>query len=169
MNTSTELLAELNGFRIAEGKAPYKDWRSTRHASMLAEYRKKAQSEDFESSAEEIAAQKARPSVIEKETDVTIETLESTTSVSKAPKQPKASVGKEKTVAKDRGPTYKEVANYDRSAVMKPVEFVHAFLNQHGHELTRKEAVVQLVSKGINYATARTQYQRWFTNNKKGA
>lgn len=64
-----------------------------------------------------------------------------------------------------RGPTYKEIANYNRSAILKPLEFIHKFLDDNPH-LTRKQAVSELVGKGINYSTARTQYQRWFTKRK---
>lgn len=67
----------------------------------------------------------------------------------------------------DKIPTYKEFARYDKSAVEKPVAFVHSFLDQHGGELTRKEAMHALVKvHGVNYSTARTQYQRWYAEHK---
>lgn len=63
----------------------------------------------------------------------------------------------------DKVPAYKQFMNNTRSTIMKPVEFVHAFLDANP-ELTRKAAVHALVEKGINYSTARTQFQRHFAN-----
>lgn len=62
-------------------------------------------------------------------------------------------------------PTYKDVANYDKSTVESPVQYVHSFLDRNP-EMTRKEAVTALQAKGVNFSTARTQYQRWFTKRK---
>jgi hypothetical protein len=61
--------------------------------------------------------------------------------------------------------TYKQAAYYGESTVEKPVEFVHAFLSENPN-LTRKQAVIALQGKGINYSTARTQYQKWFSARK---
>jgi len=63
-------------------------------------------------------------------------------------------------------PRHKEFAVYGRSSLLSPVAFVHSFLNQHGKELSRKDALFQLSQKGVNNHTARTQYQRWFAANK---
>lgn len=66
---------------------------------------------------------------------------------------------KTKTVA------LKTLATHEKSTVIKPVDFVHNFLdNVTG--LTRKEAIIALVEAGVNYSTARTQYQRWFSKQK---
>lgn len=65
-------------------------------------------------------------------------------------------------------PSYKEFARYEKSLKEKPLAFIHAFLSENP-TLTRKQAVHALVSDhGINYSTARTQYQRWFVANKRG-
>lgn len=78
---------------------------------------------------------------------------------------------------KEKAKTYKEIANYNKSAIEKPVQFIHAWLtDQLNMKLdgylpalpSRKEAVTYFVSLGINYSTARTQYQRWFSARKKG-
>lgn len=152
------LLAELNAFRAAEGKAPFADWRKARHMPMLEAYRAAA----FEAPADELAAQQGRPSTEEVEgTDTHGE--EAPEEVAPAAHQANA----EDVPAKEKAPAYKDFANYDRSSVLKPVEFVHQFLDAHP-ELSRKAAVQALVEAGVNYSTARTQYQRWFTK-KKGA
>lgn len=79
----------------------------------------------------------------------------------KAPAAPKA------TPAATTGtPPHKQFAVYGRSAVLSPVQFVHEFLNAKGKDLTRKQAIHALSEAGVNYSTARTQYQRWFTANK---
>jgi hypothetical protein len=64
-------------------------------------------------------------------------------------------------------PAYKVLARMSgsTSTVAKPVEIVHSFCDQNAH-LSRKEAVAALVEMGINYSTARTQYQKWFTARK---
>lgn len=65
-------------------------------------------------------------------------------------------------------PSYKQFARYEKSAIVHPVDFIHTFLAEHGDKMTRKEAVHHLVTReGINYSTARTQYQRWFAGHKK--
>lgn len=58
-------------------------------------------------------------------------------------------------------PTYKQLARYGKSSIESPCEFVHQFCNEHA-ELTRKQAIAALMERGINYSTARTQYQKWF-------
>lgn len=68
-------------------------------------------------------------------------------------------------VAEVKSPALKTIATTARSAVLKPVEFVHAFLDA-AEPMTRKAAIQTLVELGVNYSTARTQYQRWFTINK---
>lgn len=46
------------------------------------------------------------------------------------------------------------------SKIAAPVEFVKKYLDEHP-DLPRKDAIDTLTRKGVNYATARTQYQRW--------
>lgn len=63
--------------------------------------------------------------------------------------------------------SYKEAARYDKSLIEKPVGFVHQFLSDNPG-LTRKEAVIALTEGyGVNYSTARTQYQKWFAKQPK--
>lgn len=61
--------------------------------------------------------------------------------------------------------TLKSIVTNNPSTIVKPVDFVHAFLDA-APDLGRKQAIIALVEAGINYATARTQYQRWFTKRK---
>lgn len=56
---------------------------------------------------------------------------------------------------------YKTWAKYAPSSVDKPCAFIHSFLDAHP-DLTRKQAMHALALYGINYSTARTQYQKWF-------
>jgi hypothetical protein len=64
-------------------------------------------------------------------------------------------------------PAYKDFQLYGRSVALSPVATVHSFLNKHGAELSRKDALFELSKLGVNYATARTQYQRWFSGRGK--
>lgn len=70
-------------------------------------------------------------------------------------------------VAETKSVALKTLATKEKSTVIKPVDFVHVFLD-NATNLSRKEAIIALVDAGVNYSTARTQYQRWFTKNKKG-
>lgn len=63
-------------------------------------------------------------------------------------------------------PRYKDFQVYGKSTALSPVKVVHDYLNAHGKALSRKQALCDLAAMGINYATARTQYQRWFSANK---
>jgi hypothetical protein len=69
------------------------------------------------------------------------------------------------------GPSYKELAreHSSPSEVTGPVAFVHSWLADNGRNVTRKQAIASLVSKGVNYSTARTQYQRWFEATREAA
>lgn len=53
------------------------------------------------------------------------------------------------------------VVEPNQSTIAKPVQFVHKFLDNNP-TLGRKEAIEHLSRKGVNYSTARTQYQKWF-------
>lgn len=66
---------------------------------------------------------------------------------------------------KVKQPTYKEFARYDRSSVLNPVKAIHDFLDANP-DLGRKESTKRLIEMGVNYSTARTQYQRWFSKRK---
>ncbi|QIG68907.1 hypothetical protein EVB71_055 [Rhizobium phage RHph_Y55] len=52
-----------------------------------------------------------------------------------------------------------------RSKVARPVEFCKKFLDKNP-EMPRKEAIAKLHAKGVNFATARTQYQKWFKEHR---
>lgn len=68
---------------------------------------------------------------------------------------------------KSKQPAYKVLARQSEatSSVDNPVAFVHAFCSANPG-MTRKETVAALVAQGVNYSTARTQYQKWFTAQK---
>lgn len=154
MANNVELLAELNSFRIAEGLEPYADWRKARHMNQLDEARKilaNRKAAEFEASEAELAAQTLRP----------VAEVEDATTEEAAPV-----VTPEPVAAPEKMKSYKQVANYEKSSKESPVAFIHAFLSANP-TLSRKAAVIALTSEhGINYSTARTQYQRWFTANK---
>lgn len=67
------------------------------------------------------------------------------------------------TSIKTQAETLKAIAakGAHKSVVAKPVNAVHTFLNANSN-LGRKEAIAALVNQGVNYFTARTQYQTWF-------
>lgn len=64
-------------------------------------------------------------------------------------------------------PAYKVLANKSdkKSSLDNPVKFIHDWLNENP-DVKRKQAVTTLVGLGVNYSTARTQYQRWFAGRK---
>lgn len=176
--SNIELLAELNAFRAAEGKDALKDWRNARHMPMLEVYRhnkkfneimsRSKPDDEFEASQAELAAQTVRP-VAEAEEEVsTTESAEGFTNETDGDFAGNKAV-QEKAAELAKSKTYKQIANYDKSAIEKPVAFIHQFLSDNPG-MTRKEAVIALTEGyGINYSTARTQYQRWFAKQGKGA
>lgn len=192
---ANELLTELNAFRAAEGKEAFKDWRKARHMPMLEDYRNVGQkTDDFEMSPDELAAQVDRPKV-EEESDAAasehatdalayalsgmhaqVEKLTASTEEPSAEDRLRSATSADfagnkgvqdaaREIAKAK--SYKEVAYYGKSTTDKPVAFIHQFLSDNPG-MTRKEAVIALTEGyGINYSTARTQYQRWFTAQKQ--
>lgn len=172
--TNVELLAELNAFRANEGKAAFADWRPARHIPMLETYRAAKPADNFEATTEELAAQQVRPAdevVVETEVKPQVDILaklqaenEKANEKIVARKEDKpAKVAKEKA---PKGKSYKEAARYDKSAIESPVKFVHSFLDANPG-LSRKDAVIALTEQhGVNYSTARTQYQKWFSARK---
>ncbi|QIG73278.1 hypothetical protein EVC02_057 [Rhizobium phage RHph_N17] len=64
-----------------------------------------------------------------------------------------------------RAPVESESAVESRSTVARPVEFCKKFLDKNP-EMPRKDAIAKLHAKGVNYATARTQYQKWFKEHR---
>ena len=175
--TNVELLAELNAFRTAEGKAAFADWRPARHAPMLETYRAAKPADNFEATTEELEAQAMRPENSWPVVEVTSSSATLDEVVEKLVEENKkanekivarvedkpAKVVKEKA---PKGKSYKEAARYDKSAIESPVKFVHSFLDANP-DLSRKDAVIALTEQhGVNYSTARTQYQKWFTARK---
>lgn len=153
MNTTTtaEKLATLNAFRELEGKAPFADWRNARHQPILDAYRAAANDaalleEDLSDEPDALIVTKNGEMVRESEL-----TTEEAAKVTGAPKPPAY-----KVLARQSGP---------KSTIEKPVDVVHGFLNENP-EMKRKEAIAALVGMGVNYSTARTQYQKWFSARK---
>lgn len=70
-------------------------------------------------------------------------------------------------VVAEKLPSYKVAANHAKSTIEKPVDFVHAFLDENP-DLGRKASVIALQRAGVNFSTARTQYQKWYQA-RKGA
>jgi len=132
------LLNELNAFRATESLAPFADWRKARHMPMLEAYR--------------VAVVKDEPVVVEEAKGALAAKVDEF-----------APIGE----ATDKLPAYKVLARQsgDKSAIENPVAFVHAFCSEHP-DMKRKMAVASLVGFGINYSTARTQYQKWFSARK---
>lgn len=65
-------------------------------------------------------------------------------------------------------PSYKQMVrdHGGYSKIENPVEFIRGFLDANP-AMTRKQAVAALVAvHGVNYSTARTQYQKWYTKHK---
>jgi len=174
--TNIDLLTELNAFRTAEGKAAFADWRPARHMPMLETYRAAKPADNFEATTEELAAQQVRPvdefvQVVESITanaDAVIEKLveENKKANEKIVARKEDKPAKVVTEKAPKGKSYKEAARYDKSAIESPVKFVHSFLDNNPG-MSRKDAVIALTEQhGVNYSTARTQYQRWFTARK---
>lgn len=63
--------------------------------------------------------------------------------------------------------TYKdlETKHAAHSRVPNPFKVVWGFLDANGKGMKRKDAILALLNKGVNYSTARTQYQLWFQKN----
>lgn len=138
--TNTDKLTALNAVRAKDGLAPLADWRNARHQPMLDEYLAKERS--AAAYAEAVAYAEAAAAIIMK-----------------------AKKAKKEKGPKDPTPAYKRMAHYVKSAIENPVQFVHSFLDANPG-MKRKAAVAALVEQGVNFSTARTQYQRWFTARK---
>lgn len=151
--SNTAKLEALNAFRKVEGLAPYADWRPARHQQQLDSYL----------AAAEAPAMTSLASVIE---DVAEEVAPSLSEIAGNAdfadhKELQAAA---KITAKSK--TYKQVARYGKSSPDNVCGFIHQFLSDNP-DMTRKEAVIALTEGyGVNYSTARTQYQRWFAARK---
>lgn len=166
--TNTERLARLNVFRVAEGKAPFAEWRNARHTPMLNEYlaaQAAAFVEDEERADPAGPGTNADAPVIALDLGAVHENALDVVNANPADLVLPGSDESVEVAPKAKAPSYKDFANYDKSSVVKPVEFVHGFLDANPG-LSRKAAVQALVEAGVNYSTARTQYQRWFTARK---
>lgn len=135
--------AALNAFRAIDNLPPFADFRAARHAAPLAAYEVEystAATNMFEEAL--IAEQEARAAD------------EATSEIATATKLP----------------AYKVIArNTGNSVPDSPVALVHAFCDANP-TMTRKQAVSALVTvHQVNYSTARTQYQKWFSKHKATA
>lgn len=159
----------LNAFRAADGLDPYKDWRKARHQSQLDAYMAAQTAEtpvdahdpdgdDLDTVADTLTGGDDTTEQVNGKDTNFVEAMKSNDFANKE-------VGD--AAAAEKRPTYKEMANYEKSTIDKPVGFIHQFLTEHP-TLTRKQAVGALMDYGVNYSTARTQYQRWFSKRKQG-
>lgn len=139
--TTTEKLVELNEFRAHDGKAPFADWRNARHQPMLDAYR--------EAAAEAIREEEVLAACGQDDGMAGASAVELVTPTA------------------EKLPAYKVLANKSgkKSSLDNPVKFIHDWLNENP-DVKRKQAVTTLVGLGVNYSTARTQYQRWFSGRK---
>ena len=134
-------LETLNSYRAINGKEPIAAWRQARHQPMLDAYEAEAAAIMSAAAADAGDADKMPIDHINQDFG-------------------NAQVAE--IIKAEKIPGYKTFARYDKSSVDKPVAFIHQFLANHPN-LTRKQAVAALIAYGINYSTARTQYQRWFS------
>ncbi len=133
-------LAALNAFRALDNLAAFADFRNARHAAPLAAY--------------EVEYSTAATNLLE---DALLAEQEATA----------AAAAVVEVVAAEKLPAYKVIARDQRHSVPEsPVALVHAFCDANP-TMTRKQAVSALVTvHQVNYSTARTQYQKWFTKHK---
>lgn len=143
MTTAITNLLALNTFRAIENLPAFADYRKARHEPMLVAFEG-----EYADAALSIADAIADAAALAAKAN---ETTEVVTEV-KAPRV-----------------TYKTLPHFVPSTVESPVAFVHGFLNANA-DMTRKNAVASLVNDhGVNYATARTQYQRWYAKRNAAA
>lgn len=177
-HTPAQKLEVLNAFRAADGKPALKDWRETRHMPMLTAYREAQEAlQDFEMSEGERASQVGRESAdIARDEALLAPKVEVKVKGAKRLKPGVHTAKITEVTADEKGvmkisyevvkaPSYKEMPRHAKSQVEKPFVLVHAFLDANP-TLTRKQAVAALVEQGVNFYTARTQYQRWFSKRK---
>ena len=138
-------LEVLNTYRKACGLDPIAAWRQARHQPMLDQYEAAAQQQIEREGAEQSGPLK----------DAVAFHDFASAAISEAAKATKI-------------PPYKTFARYTKSSVDSPCGFVHQFLTEHP-DLTRKQAMFALAQYGVNYSTARTQYQKWFAGHPSAA
>lgn len=173
MTTSTPSanLALLNFHRASEGKAPIADWRPARHQPMLDAYRVAMTLRTLNIFLERDGA--APVTVwVEAEHRPMLDAFERGIAEQEAAEQEAAEEAVAEEAAAEvetpKAPSYKALASASvaRSTIEKPVDFIHAYLTANP-TLKRKQAIAALVEQGVNYSTARTQYQRWFSKGAK--
>jgi hypothetical protein len=180
--TNSEKLAKINKFLAAHNRPLLSDYRKARHENLLNEvlaFEAKVEAATDELNAQ-IAAKADEPDALlidpksgamVRESQLSDDDAELTANREKQVEAINSNDFANKEVAEafkgKKQPSYKHLMakSGKTSLVDKPVGFAHQFLTQHP-ELSRKEAVAALVEYGVNYATARTQYQRWFSGRK---
>lgn len=141
MTTAINLnLAALNAFRALTDLAPFADFRKARHDAMLI---------DFETTYTVAATNLLEDALLaEQEANAAENEIA------------------EIAAGATKLPSYKSIPHRAHSLIESPVAFVHGFLNANPG-MTRKAAVIALTQvHGINYSTARTQFQKWFKAQK---
>jgi len=143
-------LVSLNAFRALNNLAPFADWRAGRHAAPLAAYES-----EYAASVADMFADLDAAAAIAAEAAALAEASKDLPVAEVAP------------VTKRN--LYKQMPKYVPSKVESPLAFVHGFLNANA-DMKRKDAMLALVEDhGVNFATARTQYQKWFALRKAAA
>lgn len=131
--------------------------------------------DEFEADEAELAAQQVRPTTIITEVEGTegLEPGVHTVQVEKVRKvrgkdavRITMKVVDEPTTKEAKPLSYKQLPRLAKSEVEKPLSVIFTFLDAN-LGLTRKQAVSELVAMGINFYTARTQYQKWYTKRKE--
>lgn len=175
--SNTEKLAIINIFLAANGKPLLSDYRKARHENMLNEVLSlnAAKVEKLAGVDNEIADAGDEPDALlldpksgemvrESDLDEPANPYnESEDGESQGPNEPVKVEDVAPTA--EKLPSCKQMAHVQKSSITKPVDFIHGWLDENP-DVKRKVAVATLVGLGVAYATARTQYQRWFSVRK---
>lgn len=158
-------LEALNLYRAACGLDPIAAWRPARHQSMLDAYDAAAQEQIEKGAADDTLAgdQEEFAEIVDLVSEVKALPLDPDPLKEAIHSHDFASSAISDAAKAVKIPPYKTFARYAPSCVDSPCAFVHQFLTDHP-DLTRKQAMHVLMQYGINYSTARTQYQKWFAN-----
>lgn len=170
--TNSEKLAKINKFLAAHNRPLLSDYRKARHENLLNEvlaFEAKVEAATDELNAQ-IAAKADEPDAL-----LIDEKTGEMTRYSELPEDEQLRLAQPVkiedvapvSVSTEKLPAYKVLANKSgkKSSLENPVKFIHDWLNENP-DVKRKQAVTTLVECGVNYATARTQYQRWFSGRK---
>lgn len=174
IQTPAMLLTALNAHRVADGKEPIVAWRS-RYQAQLDEYEAKmsANTDPDADRPDGMIADEQADAAINENNDAPDSMLiaDDGSIISEdeflANQEAIAADNDVAEIAKtEKLPAYKVLAHYGKSKIEEPVKFIHGFLDANP-TLTRKQAVSALCKvHGINYSTARTQFQKWFSKNR---